>query len=219
VTPALYECVVRHARTTPRRHSFAYRTYQWLVDLDALPPNRWLAGFHARDHVGDPARSIRRNLDDFLAGHGIDLAGGRILMLANARSLGYVFNPLSVYWCRHADGTLRAVVAEVHNTYGGMHCYLLQTDPRGKADTAKELYVSPFFGVDGTYHLTLPEPAESLALTVALDKRFVATLRGRRRRPGLAAMLRHPLVTYAVTARIRLQGIRLYLKGLPVMPR
>jgi DUF1365 family protein len=216
VTPSLYECVVRHARTTPLRHSFAYRTYQWLVDLDELPRNRWLAGFHARDHVGDPARSIRRNLDDFLAGHGIDLAGGRILMLTNARSLGYVFNPLTVYWCRHADGTLRAVVAEVHNTYGGRHCYLLTTETE---DTAKELYVSPFFGVDGTYHLRLPEPDESLALTVALDKRFVATLRGQRRRPGLTAMLRHPLVTFAVTARIRAQGIRLYLKGLPVMPR
>jgi DUF1365 family protein len=219
VTPAVYECVLRHARTTPRRHSFAYRTYQWLVDLDELPRDRWLASFQSRDHLGDPAHSIRRNLDDFLAGHGIDLAGGRIRMLTNARSFGHVFNPLTVYWCRHADGTLRAVVAEVHNTYGGRHCYLLAPDASDRADVAKEFYVSPFFDVAGTYHMRLPEPDESLALTVALDKRFVATLQGRRRRPGTAALLRHPLVTFAVTARIRVQGIRLYLKGLPVMPR
>lgn len=219
MTPSVYECVLRHARTTPLRHSFAYRTYQWLVDLDELPRDRWLASFQSRDHLGDPAHSIRSNLDAFLAGHGIDLAGGRILMLTNARSLGYVFNPLTVYWCRHADGTLRAVVAEVHNTYGGRHSYLLPPDAADRADVSKEFYVSPFFDVDGTYHMRLPEPGESLALTVALDKRFVATLRGQRRRPGPATLLRHPLVTFAVTARIRLQGIRLYLKGLPVMPR
>ena len=102
--PAIYDSLVAHARREPLRNAFSYRSYQWLVDLDALPRlARWLrplAQFRAADHLGDPRRSIRaRTSIDFLAGHGIDLAGGRVLMLANARVLGYVFNPLSVYWC------------------------------------------------------------------------------------------------------------------------
>ncbi|MBU2664277.1 DUF1365 domain-containing protein [Actinoplanes bogorensis] len=224
---ALYECTVRHTRTAPLRHAFAYRTYQWLVDLDDLPRDRWLASFRARDHFGDPDVSIRRNVETYLAGHGIDLGGGPVRMLTNARVFGHVFNPLSVYWCHRADGSLAAVIAEVHNTYGGRHCYLLRTDERGRAETAKTFYVSPFNDVSGAYRLTLPEPGERLSLTVALDRDggrpFVASLRGRRRpatRAGLVrAALKYPLVTVAVSMRIRLQGIRLYLRGLPVVPR
>jgi DUF1365 family protein len=227
VRAAVYDCTLRHARTAPVRHSFAYRTRPWLVDLDDLPRWRWagrrLASFEARDHLGDPALPIRRNVDDFLAGHGIELAGGRVLMLAGARSLGHVFNPLTVYWCHHADGRLAAVIAEVHNTYGGRHCYLLRTDERGRADAAKTFYVSPFFAVDGTYRMSLPEPADRLALTISLDREggrpFVATLRGTRRAAGPAALIRQPVVSLAVTTRIKIQGIRLYLRGLPVIPR
>jgi DUF1365 family protein len=96
VTARLYECRITHARTVPLRNVFTYRTYLWLVDLDHLPRSRRpgprrLARFQARDHIGDPHRGIRENLDHFLAGHGIDLAGGRVTMLAHARMLGYVF--------------------------------------------------------------------------------------------------------------------------------
>jgi uncharacterized protein len=220
VKPAIYQSVVSHVRVTPIRHAFTYRTYQWLVDLDELPRNRWLASFEARDHQGDPRASIRRNAEDFLADHGVDLDGGRILLLTNARILGHVFNPLSVYWCHHRDGSLAAVIAEVHNTYGGRHCYFLAPE---QVRTDKAFYVSPFFPVDGSYRMSLPEPGAELALTVALDRDggrpFVATLRGRRRAATTAALLRHPFATLAVAARIRFQGVRLYARGLPVHPR
>lgn len=222
-SPAIYECVLRHVRTAPVRHSFGYRTYLWLVDLDDLPRRRVLARFEARDHLGDPRSTIRHNVDRYLAGHGVHLDGGRVMMLANARSLGHVFNPLTVFWCHRADGGLAAVIAEVRNTYGGTHCYLLTPDDRGRAGVDKTFYVSPFFEVDGAYRMSLPEPGERLALTIALDRDggrpFVATLRGRRRAPTLRALLRHPFVTFAVSARIRIQGVRLYLRGLPVIPR
>ncbi len=133
---ALFRCVVRHARTGPVRHCFAHRTYQWFVDIDELPrlplPLRPLARFEARDHLGDPAATIRANVDAFLALHAIDLGGGPIRLLTNARVLGYVFNPLSVFWCHRADGSLASVIAEVHNTYGERHCYLLR--PNGSPD-------------------------------------------------------------------------------------
>jgi hypothetical protein len=223
--------VVSHARRTPISNAFRYRSYGWLVDLDHLPRVPWplgpLAQFRAADHLGSPDRSLRANLDAFLAGHGIDLRGGRILMLANARVLGHVFNPLSIYWCRNADGDVDAVVAEVHNTYGERHRYLLHPDIAGRAQCAKACYVSPFYPVDGRYVMRLPLPGERLDLTVELHRDgarpFVATLRGTARPAGvgtlLRASLRFPLVTRTVAARIRYQGIRLWLRRLPVVPR
>ena len=183
------------------RNEFTYRSYQWLVDLDQLPRPGLvlgvLAGFSARDHLGDPSRSIRANLDHFLSGHGIDLHGGQVLMLAHARVLGYVFNPLTVYWCHDPDGTLRCVVAEVHNTYGQRHAYLLHTDDRGRAQTAKEFYVSPFYPVDGGYRMSLPEPGPRLRLSVVLERpdgtSFVASVQGRRQpATGPACCVRPP---------------------------
>ncbi|GAA3292348.1 DUF1365 domain-containing protein [Dactylosporangium vinaceum] len=211
--PVLYRCLVRHARTRPLRHGFAYRTYQWLVDLDAPPDPR----FRARDHLGDPQGTIRSNVERFLARRGVD-AGGRILMLTNARGLGHIFNPLTVYWCHDHSGRLSAVVAEVHNTYGERHCYLLHPDADGRAETGKAFYVSPFFGPGGRYRMRLPAPGDRLALTVVLERDgarvFTATLRGTR-----APAAAHPFTALTVSARIRLQGIRLYLRGLPVIAR
>lgn len=229
--PALYSCAITHIRTTPRHHALRHRTYLWLIDPDHPPrlpfPLGPLARFDPRDHFTGDRPTIRAGLDDLLAGHGIDLDGGRVLMLTHARVFGYVFNPLTLYWCHGPDGALRCVVAEVHNTYGGRHCYLLRPDATGTARTDKAFYVSPFFPVDGGYRMRLPPPDDRLDLTVHLDRAggraFTATVRGTRRPPGPAALLRlalrHPLSTLAVSAAIRLHGIRLYLRGLPVQPR
>lgn len=228
---ALYDCLVTHVRTSPLRHTVRHRTYMWLVDLDRPPrlprPLRPLARFEARDHFGGGAPTLRAGLERFLAARGVGPPSGQVLMLANARVLGHVFNPLTLYWCHDRDGELTCVVAEVHNTYGERHCHLLHTDEAGEATTPKEFYVSPFFPVDGAYRMRLPRPGEKLHLAVHLERAagrpFTATLRGRRRPATtgglLRAALRHPWPTAAVTAAIRLHGIRLYLRGLPVRPR
>lgn len=230
-SPAIYACRVRHVRGEPLRHSFSYRTWMWLVDLDHLPELppllRPLASFRAGDHLGRAELTIRANVERFAALSGIDLAGGRVLMLAHARSLGYVFNSLSVYWCYRAGGELACVLAEIHNTYSGRHCYLLRTGQDGRAGASKAMYVSPFFGVTGQYRMRLPEPDQRLALTVSLHppggRPFVATLRGTRR-PGtpaglLRAWLRQPCPALVAAGRIRLQAAALRLRGLPVVPR
>ncbi|MFI7345655.1 DUF1365 domain-containing protein [Streptomyces sp. NPDC049936] len=229
--PGLYPCETVHVRTDPTRYTLRHRTYMWLVDLDRLPelprPLRPLAGFRARDHFTGDAPSLRAGLDRFLADRGVDLAGGRVLMLAHARVLGHVFNPLTLYWCHGPDGTPRCVVAEVHNTYGERHAYLLHPDEAGVAHAGKDFYVSPFFPVDGAYRMRLPLPADRLDLTVRLDRPgsrpFTATVRGTRREATPTALLRlalrHPLSTLAVSIGIRRHGIRLYLRGLPVQPR
>ena len=180
---------ISHVRRTPLRNAFTYRSYSWYVDVDHLPqlPRllRPLAGFRVEDHLGDPDGTLRGNVERYLATQGIKLDGGRITMLASARVFGHVFNPLSVFWCHDAAGELRCVVAEVHNTYGERHCYLLETDATGRASVPKAFYVSPFNDVDGEYRMKLPEPGERLAVSIVLEREgqqpFIATMDGVRR--------------------------------------
>ena len=227
VTPGragLFDVEIRHLRTDPLRYGFTHRARSWLVDLDHPPrlPRglRRLASFSAADHLGRPDRSLRANLDAYLAQHGVDLRGGRILMLANPRVLGYAFNPLSVHWCHDRDGSLAAVVAEVHNTYGERHCYLIHPDPGGRARVDKRFYVSPFYPVEGYYQMHVPEPGADLAITLTLhrddERPFVASMKGRRRAGDvrLSHALRSPLASRAVMFHIKRHGITLYLKGL-----
>src|SRR5699024_5831265 len=125
---ALYLTTIAHVRSTPVRHTFSHRSCSWLVDLDALgdahhPPDvpRWLAplvSFRPQDHLGRPDRTWRDNIGHFLACRDIDLTGGRVTALTGGRTLGHVFNPLTLYWCHTPEGALACVVAEVHNTYG-----------------------------------------------------------------------------------------------------
>ena len=236
----LYRTRIGHGRTERVTHGFAYRHSMWLVDLDDVPrlPRslRLLGRFDAGDHLGDPASTIRANVDAYLATEGVDLRGGRVLMLANARSWGYTFNPLSVFWCHDRAEELVGVVAEVHNTYGERHCYFLRPDADGRADTAKEFYVSPFFAVDGSYEMRFTdpllrsgtEPTDHLELEITLRRGpgavpvFRATLDAERDPAWpsfLAGTLRHPFASHRVMALIKLQGIRLWLRRLPLVPR
>lgn len=224
--PALYECEITHVRTTPVENVFKYRTYLWLVDLDALPSRGPFGVFSSLDHCGDPSLGLRENAEAFLAEHGL-APPARILMLCHARVFGYVFNPLTVYWCQDAEGRPLATIAEVHNTYGGRYRYLLRADRQGRAEAAKGFYVSPFLPVEGLYRLHLPEPSERLSLTISLNlpgsRPFLAGVRGIRRAATwprlLAAFLRHPLAPLAGAVRIRIQGIGLLLRGVPRIPR
>jgi DUF1365 family protein len=233
VTGALYEGRVMHTRPTgqPGRYLFSHGLYLWLIDVDR-PPRlplvlRPLGRLRSRDHLGDPDRSVRENLEAFLAGNGVDLGGGQVLLLTNLRAMGYVFNPLSVYWCHDPAGSLRCIVAEVHNTHGERHCYLLEPGERGHAEADKAFYVSPFLTVDGRYRMSFSEPGERLSIQMELVQEgrrvFQASLTGRRRpltNAGLARMaLRYPLMTARVSALIRWHGVRLWLRRVPRVPR
>ncbi|MEV3854243.1 DUF1365 domain-containing protein [Streptomyces sp. NPDC050095] len=229
--PALYRVAITHVRSAPKKYALRHRTYMWLIDPDhppeLPPPLRPLARFEPRDHFTGDHRSLRAGLEAFLGECGVDLSGGPVVMLTHARVLGYVFNPLTLYWCLDPGGAPRCIVAEVHNTYGGRHHYLLRPDSSGTAVTDKEFYVSPFFPVDGRYRMRLPAPGDRVDLTVHLERDgtrpFTATVRGSRHDARTATLLRlalgRPWSTLAVAAAIRLHGIRLYLRGLPVHPR
>jgi DUF1365 family protein len=148
-------------------------------------------------------------------------------MLANARVLGHVFDPLSVFWCYDSDRVLVCVVAEVHNTYGERHAYLLQPDEAGTAVTDKDFYVSPFFDVSGTYELRFTLTPDLVATTVTLRRHdavaFSATFRGRpepvTRRALGRRLIRQPLMPQRISALIRMHGIWLWLRRLPIRSR
>ncbi len=216
----LYDTTIRHARRTPFKRSFTHRSHTWLVDLDHLPDHGVLARFEARDHLGEPDRSIRDNVEAFLALHDVRLGGGRILMAANARAFGYCFNPISVFWCHDDSGEQVAVVVEVHNTYGDRHAYLVHPDQQGRATTPKQMYVSPFHGTDGTYELAVPAPAERLQIAVTLRTEsgevFSAALSGTR---GTARPWRAAPAALRGSLLIRAHGIWLWARRLPIRPR
>lgn len=216
-TPALYEATVQHARQQPIKHRFRYRTFYALTDIDDPPASSpWARYDRPGDHL-DIRAELRR--------HGIEAA--RILRLATPRAFGHAFNPISVHWCYGADGSAAATVAEVHNTYGGRHAYVLRPDATGAARTAKRLYVSPFYPVDGEYSIRVGEPGESLAVAVTLhrpgDAPFVAAVHGRRAPYTNANLLkltaRYPAAPLRVSTLIRRQGIELWARGLKVCPR
>ena len=239
--PTTYASTIRHTRRTPFRRTFTHHQHTWLVDLDHLPEHgvlRHLKGsFEARDHLGDPDRTLKQNVEAFLAANGIPFetgldgpfrgphSGGRILMAANARAFGYCFNPISVFWCHRRTGELAAVVVEVHNTYGDRHAYLVHPDEQGRARTDKQMYVSPFHGTDGYYELAVPQPDDRLHVTVTLhssDGRsedgavFTASLDGTRTTfspwRSAPAALRGSLL-------IRVHGIWLWARRLGIRPR
>jgi DUF1365 family protein len=218
--PALYEVSIGHRRVAPVEHSFRYRSYMWAFDVDRpprLPPwARPLAAWRATDHV-----DVRSEL----AAQGIE--ANRIVVLTNLRVLGYVFNPITVYWCYDAAGELVAHAAEVHNTYGGRHAYVLPRDAQGEHLVSKAMYVSPFYAVDGCYRIRISEPTDTVSVSVVLERAgqepFRALLTGRRvpasARNLARNVIRFPAAPLRGRALIQLQGLRLWRRGLEVQQR
>ena len=239
----LYLAKVVHQRRYPVRYRFDYRVFNLLLDVDRLDEtaarlrlfshNRFnLLALHDRDHGPRNGTPLRPWIDRILGEHGIDLAGGRVRLLAMPRLLGYVFNPISLWYCEHADGSLRAVLAEVNNTFGDHHCYLLHEGGRPlpapfRSRATKRLHVSPLIGMRAEYAFQIDPPGRSMGLHIReyaeQGLMLVATLAGRSRELSDANLLRAvamlPLMTFKVMAAIHWQALRIWLRGAPYHPR
>jgi DUF1365 family protein len=236
VNSALYRGFVTHRRTTGPAHGFRYDLYMLLLDLDELPElddrlrlfghNRARpVTFRDRDHLGDPQRKVRENLAALFEERRQPFPDGRVLLLTHGRVFGYVFNPVSFFYCHDSAGTLRAVVAEVNNTFGERHPYLLPVTGGATVWREKKLmHVSPFFSMAGSYTFELPPPAERCEAVIDLHHGATTVLATRlslERRPLtdgalLRALARCPLVTVKVIAAIHWQALRLWMKGAKV---
>ncbi len=241
---ALYVGDVMHARLKPIGHRFSYRVMSLLIDLDRLDEadrqsrlfgvNRAaLYSFCEADHGARDGSSLRAYAQRCAVERGVDLSGGRVLLLCYPRLLGYTFNPLSVYFCYRADGKLALMIYEVRNTFGEIHPYVLAVKP-GEFSAAgvrqqqdKLLYVSPFIEMAMRYHFHVLPPDKQVKLRILETDRdgpmLAATFSGHRRALNTAELLRVfmalPMVTLKIIAAIHWEAMRLWIKGARLVPR
>ena len=238
----LYVGEVMHRRVKPRDHAFRYRMFMILFDLDELRRlgaglrlfahnRRNLLSFYDRDHLDGSARPLREQVEQLLATAGHPSDGGPIRLLCMPRLFGYVFNPLSIFFCHRRDGGLASVLYEVNNTFGQRHVYLIpvigDSDGWIRQECAKCFYVSPFMDMGLTYDFRIAVPGP--VMNIGVDARdaqglLIATgFTGRRVELSDATLLRafltHPLMTMKVVAGIHWEALRIGLKGIKLRPR
>lgn len=242
-----------HHRFTPARHRFTYKVFSSLLDLDQLAQldqlrlfsvNRFnLFSFHESDH-GQGKGSLAEQIRRLLHRSGFSEATATIRILCYPRILGYVFNPLSVYFCYDTEDQLKVVLYEVSNTFGSRHTYILPVeDDKGivRQQCQKEMYVSPFMPMATEYHFRIQPPGDRVTVSIRQceaknDKNNENTSKTKAITPVLNAVfqgqktplcdrslalmfVKYPLVTIKVIAGIHWEALRLWRKKLKIQPR
>lgn len=230
----LYIGRTTHRRNAPREHRFSYGVFQILVDVDrldqaftglkALRQGRLgLFSFAERDHGARDGSPLRPWVEQTLKQAGLDVPATRIQLLCFPRVLGFVFNPISLFFIYGPNDQLSAVLYEVNNTFGQTHAYVVPTEGLEveRHEAEKLLYVSPFYRVEGGYRFTVTPPDDRLSLTILKqvggEIDFTATLIARREALTDAALIKlffaMPLMTVGVVAAIHWEAVRLWFKG------
>lgn len=242
LSSAVYEGVVHHHRYLPRPHAFRYRMAQLYLDLDELErvfqgrllwslerPN--LAQFRRADYLGPPGVPLGEAVRQRVACELGRRPAGPIRVLTHLRYAGYVFNPVSFYYCHTEAGALDCIVAEITNTpWGERYSYVLPVDDGGRRrlrfDFPKRFHVSPFLPLDCDYAWRFSPPGERLRVHMRVRRggvrAFDASLSMSRRpldgRSLARVLLRYPLMTAQVIGAIYWQALRLWLKQTPYHP-
>ena len=238
----IYQGEVRHARYQPVSNGFHFKLFMMYLDLSELDEvfaSRWLwstnhfnlAYLRRKDHFGDPSITLDQAVRDLVAEKTGTPCQGPIRMLSHLRYWGYCFNPATFYYCYDQSGKeLETIIVEIHNTpWGEVFCYVLERkneQREGETRTHrfnKDFHVSPFMDMDISYTWQFEEPGDDLKVLMMdfrdNEKLFEAELTLQRREinaQNLAAVLiKHPLMTFKVTAGIYWQALRLWQKGSP----
>ncbi|MBA5776439.1 DUF1365 domain-containing protein [Stappia sp. F7233] len=236
----LYRGSVMHARLRPFAHRFSYRVFSLLIDLDRLPKtgrlsrmfsvNRFnLVSFHEADHGLRDGRPLRLHVDRLLAAHGVREKVERVLLLCYPRVLGFVFNPLAVYYAYGCDGRLIALIYEVRNTFGDIHTYVEplrqgQQGPEGiRQARDKAFFVSPFIAMDQRYRFSMLPPGKAVRIRIlqgdAGGPLLSATFSGEKMKLTSKALLHLcvtiPLLSLKIVAAIHFEALKIWLKGAP----
>ncbi|MDP3231041.1 MAG: DUF1365 domain-containing protein [Acidovorax sp.] len=235
---------VRHTRLRPKKHAFAYRTFFLMLPMRSLSDapgalavnRRGAISFHDVDH-GDGRSAAQGGalawLDALLRTEGIEDATGEVWLHCYPRVLGYTFKPVSFWYCHRTDGSLRAIVVEVNNTFGERHCYLLDAPQYGVEQQARKVFhVSPFCEVNGGYRFRFmrtevnpkdTQYTQDAGRTVAridyddasgplIQTSVSGTLHPANARTLRQALWGYPAMTLAIMARIHWHALQLWLK-------
>jgi DUF1365 family protein len=249
----LYECKVMHARFAPKANRFLYRIFLFAIDLDELPElhrrlpwfsvnRRNVYAFDERDYlpvteplhppahpalchvIRENAPGLKTRVLAYLAERGVDLGAGRVVLVTLPRVFGYLFNPVSFYFCYDRDGRCVAALSEVTNTFREMKPFFL--GPKNQANDVfrlrvpKHFYVSPFSDVDVEFDFILRPPTDRLSIQIddyAGDRRMLtSTLTGPQRALTGARLawytIKYPLLTLRIVGLIHWHALLLWLK-------
>ena len=231
---------VRHARLKPAKNAFAYQTYFVMLPMRAMQTQNSQTLAHNRagclsffdaDH-GDGRANAVSWIDELLQREGIDDALGEIWLHTYPRVLGYTFKPVSFWYCHAANGTLRAIVVEVNNTFGERHCYLLNKPQYGQELTADKMFhVSPFCTLEGNYRFRfMRTEIGGIQKTVAridyddsegplIQTSVSGTLEPITQASLRKALWRYPAMTFGVVLRIHWQAFKLWRKHVPFISK
>ena len=239
ITPQVFTAQVWHRRFFPKNNQFRYRSYAIALPICAgdygdiakyLPINRWgLISFYNKDHGARDGGNLEYWIRGVLSQHNLNQITDKIILLAMPRVLGYVFNPVSFWLCLDNQNQLRAVLCEVHNTFGETHSYICYKNDYSIIDKndclrgEKHFHVSPFLERNGNYTFRFSYVAGGTQMGIWIDyyntngakqlaTSFIGNLKPMNKNVLQKMFWSHPLVTIKTIALIHWQAIKLFYK-------
>ena len=232
----IYSGFVTHRRFKPKRHFFSYKTFSLLIDLNEIENlerkikffsyNKFnILSFYNVDHGARNGSCLTKWAKKILAESRIDIGSGTIKLLCFPRFFGYVFNPLSIFYCYDENLKLKAVLYEVKNTFNEQHTYVFSTSPSSNLilhRCDKKFYVSPFIEMKTFYNFRLLKPGNTISIFIKqadIDGTLlIACQTGKRLELNsknlFVQFLKHPLMSFKVILAIHFEAFRLWSKGI-----
>ena len=241
MTSSIYNGTVIHKRFKPKTHYFKYNVFSLLIDLSELDQlnnkikffsyNKFnLVSFYEKDHGDRDGKSlidwVKKNLDD----NNVSSENIKIKLLCYPRILGYVFNPLSVFYVYDIDERIICILYEVKNTFGEQHTYIFRVNDDKNLyqhNCLKKFHVSPFIEMDCKYFFRILKPGEKISVIIdqyqTNEKILYASQDGKRvefsTKELIKSYISHPLMTFKIISAIHYEAFKLWLKGIRIIKK